>query len=74
MEANLKNIKDILDETIVAERRCNDIMYSLLLKENKRFQSPILERIASSLNKLNNTPPVEVLKELETEYDKQNLG
>lgn len=71
---NFKNIKDILDEVIVAERRCNEIMHSLLLKESKRFQSPILEKVAYSLIKLSNTPPVEVLKELEIEYDKQNLA
>lgn len=74
METDLKHLKDVLDGVILAEKRCNEILRLLLLKENERFQSPVLAKVVSVLNKLSNTPPSEVVKELEDGYGQQNLG
>lgn len=74
MTTELKGLKDILDEVILAEKRCYEVMHSILLKENERFQSPVLANVALILNKMSNKPATEILKILESEYDKQNLG
>lgn len=74
MESNLKTIKDVLDEVILAEKGCCETMSSLLLKENERFQSPILAKIAKALNELPNVPPSVILKDLEGENGQHNLG
>ena len=74
MEVDLKKIKEILDEVVSSEAKCYEILQNLLLRENTKFKSATLERIALILKKFSNTPPMDLLKELETEYGQQNLG
>ncbi len=65
MEIDLKGLKNILEETVNAKRKSHDIISVLLLRENENLHSLLLSKIASICKKINDTPPVEVLKELE---------
>lgn len=64
MDEGYKVIRNILDETVQAERECNEIIYSLLQKETQHLQNPIIDRIVSILKEWSNKPPVDILKEL----------
>ena len=65
MDIDLKSIKIIVEETVQAKQKCNDLVCAILLKESEHAHNPLLSRVALILRKINNTPPVEVLKELE---------
>ena len=61
---DLKGIKEVLDEVIQDEKRCHDVLRSLVLKENERFKSVHLDKVALILSKLSTVPPSDLLKEL----------
>ena len=64
MEIDLKSLKNIVEETVQAKRKCNELVCEILLKESERLNSPLLTKIALMCRKINDSPPVEVLKEL----------
>ena len=65
MEIDFKSLKNIVEETVQARRKCNDLMCAILLKESEKLHSPLLGEVALIFKKINDNPPVEVLKELE---------
>jgi len=65
MDINFKELKQIVDEIILTEAKCLQLIEALLTKENETLHSPVLDKIISILAKWPNTPPVEILKELE---------
>ena len=71
MEVNFKELKQIVDNVILTEAECMQVIQSLLAKENEVLRNAVLEKIISVLGKWSSTPPVETLKELE-EFREQN--
>jgi len=65
MRADIKTLKQTLDEVVSAETECMLIICSLLAKENEALHNSTLDKIISVFEKWANTPPVEMLKELE---------
>ena len=65
MEVDFKELKKIVDDTILTEAKSMRIISSLLKRENKGLCNPILGKIIEVTDKWQDTPPVEILKELE---------
>jgi hypothetical protein len=65
MEIDYKSLKNIVEETVQAKRKCNDLICDILLKKGENLHSPLLSKAAIIFKKINDNPPVEVLKELE---------
>ena len=65
MDIDFKELKQIVDETILTEAKCMQALHSLLAKENESFHNPVLDKVIVVLEKWVNTPPIEILKELE---------
>jgi len=65
MDIDFKELKQIVDETILTEAKCMQTMHSLLTKENEVLHNPVLDKIIAVLGKWTNTPPIEIFKELE---------
>lgn len=65
MDIDFKGLKKIVDDTIMTEGKCIEILRTLLIAENQVLKNPTLDKIIYLLGKWSVTPPVEVLKELE---------
>ena len=72
MDINFKQLKEIVDNTVLCEAKCVQIMHTLLSKENATLHNTVLEEIISVLGKWSTTPPIEILKELEDFQSQQN--
>ena len=73
MQVDFKELKQIVDDVILTEAKCLQLIQALLAKENETLHNPVLDKIISILAKWPNTPPVEILKELEESKNQQNL-
>ena len=73
MEIDFKTLKQIVDDTILTEAKCMQVIQTLLAKENEALHNAALEKIIFMLGKWAETPPVEILKELEDFQSQQNL-
>lgn len=73
MDINFKELKQIVDDVILTEAKCLQLIQSLLTKENETLHSPVLDKVIFILAKWPNTPPVEILKEMEEFKNQQNL-
>lgn len=71
MDVDFKELKRIVDETILTEAKCMQAIHFLLAKENESLYNPVLDKVIVVLGKWANTPPIEILKELE-EFKEQN--
>ena len=65
MDINFKELKNIVDDVILTEAKCLQLIQDILTKENETLHNPVLDKIVSILTKWPSTPPVEILKELE---------
>ena len=65
MDVDFKELKRIVDETILTEAKCMQVLHSLLVKENGSLHNPVLNKVIVVLEKWSETPPVDILKELE---------
>ena len=72
MEIDFKALKQVVDDTILTEAKCLQAIQSLLAKENDTLHNTVLEKIISVLGKWAETPPVDILKELEDFQSHQN--
>jgi len=71
MQVDFEELKRIVDETVLTEAKCVQILYSLLAKENESLHNSVLDKVIVVLEKWSVTPPIEILKELE-EFKEQN--
>jgi hypothetical protein len=71
MQVDFKELKRIVDETVLTEVKCVQTLHSLLAKENELLHNPVLDKVIVVLEKWSVTPPIEILKELE-EFKEQN--
>ena len=65
MELDYKWLKQVVDQTILVEGKCVQLLCVLLSKENETLHSYTIERIVSILGVWEETPPPETLKQLE---------
>ena len=65
MSIDFKELKRIVDETILTEGKCVEALRSILMKENEALHSPALDKIILLLGKWPTSPPVEILKQLQ---------
>ena len=65
MDIDFKALKKIVDDTIMTEGKCIEMLCTLLAAENQVLKKPMLKKIICLLSKWSVTPPVEILKELE---------
>lgn len=65
MQVDFKELKRIVDETILTEAKCILLMHSILDKENQGLHNSTLDKIISVLSKWATTPPIEILRELD---------
>lgn len=72
MEVNLKELKQIVDEIILTEAKCMQVIQSLLSKETEALHNVVLDKIISVLGKWSTIPPIEILKDLEEFQNQQN--
>ena len=66
MEIDLKELKRIVDETILTEAKCAQIIHELLTKENEALHNSVLGKIITVLARWTDAPLVENLKELKS--------
>lgn len=74
MQVDFKELKQIVDEIILTEAKCLQLIQSLLTKENETLHSLVLDKVISILAKWPNTPPIEILKELEDFQNNKKLN
>ena len=65
MDGNFKELKQMLDTKIGMETKCFHIISQVLKRENKGAQNAIIRRVACLLERFPNTPPEDILRELE---------
>ena len=72
MQVDFQNVKQIVDDIVLTESDCIDLMCFLLARENEILQNATVDKIVSVLKKWHDTPHVEILKELSEFQDQQN--
>lgn len=71
MELDYKWLKQIVDQTIITEGKCVQLLCELLAKENRILHSSTIEKVVSILSIWEKTPPSEILKQLDEVSDQK---
>ena len=72
MEADYKWLRQIVEQTVLAEGKCVQLLCLLLAKENEVLHSSTIAKIVSILSTWEKTPPVETLKQLKELADQKS--
>jgi len=72
MQGDFQNVKQIVNDVVLAEMKCVEVMCSLLVRENRCLRNPAVDKVISVLSRFSDTPPIEILKELEEFEGQQN--
>lgn len=70
MDIDVTFLKKLVDDTVLTEAKCTEIMRSLLAQED--LKNPMVDRIIELLGAWASTPPVEILRKLEELQSQKN--